>query len=138
MKILPKTIFLLLFSFSFSVLNFIAGWKGQIDVFSQNIVPNPSFEDTVGNFPFGPGYIYYSPPWYSAFGTVDYFNASDLTNNYGVPVNYIGGGVSHSGNGYAGIACYVDIWDNAKEFVEVPLIDTLKAGKKYLVSFNVV
>ena len=109
---------------------------GKEKVIAQNLVPNPSFEDKIG-CPFFTSQIYNSPPWYSATGTIDYFNSCDTTQYVGVPINLLGSGVAHSGNAYAGFGCYLFIWHNVKEFIEVPLIDTLKVNTKYYISFYI-
>ena len=120
--------------FLFFILLF---YIGQEEIIAQNLVPNPSFEDTVGSCPVGAAYIIYVPPWYNAIGSIDYYNACDLSNSFGVPVSSWGKEFAHSGNAFAGLAGYAFAFHNGKEFIEVPLTDTLKAGRKYFVSFYV-
>ncbi len=61
--------------------------KGQ-----ENLVINPSFEEYL-HCPTGAGEFTYSVAnWYSADGSVDYYNECGL-NGSGVPVSFLGGGM---------------------------------------------
>ncbi len=109
---------------------------------SQNIVPNNSFE----NFTTCPTYpiqIYLAPPWFQP----NFFNginnsSSDLYNTcasaawVGVPLNIEGYQNAKTGNGYSGICGSIDT-NNVREYIEVPLLDTLIANRKYCVEFYV-
>lgn len=112
---------------------------GQSMTFSpENLVPNPSFEDTV-TCPTYIGQLYNAEHWYSpTSNTPDYFNAcfDDWVNAPpDVPVNAFGIQDAHFGNGYAGFGGYYT--PNNREYVAVQLIDTLQAGKKYCFEFFV-
>ncbi len=109
----------------------------------QNLVPNPSFEnfDTLpcsANWGGGGCPINWNTP---SQGSPDYFNHySNQLPYYGVPLNSIGFQYAKSGVAYAGIFAYeVDIQSQlpAREYLQVELIDTLIAAKKYCVSFYV-
>jgi len=108
---------------------------------AQNLVPNPSFEDTL-NCPANQDEVYNAPPWFRpTIGTSDYFNqcySGGLT-NVDVPGNFEGYQFARTGNAYTGIACagYVFFPDNRREYIEARLIDSLIAGKKYYIEFYV-
>jgi hypothetical protein len=110
-----------------------------------NLVPNPSFEvyDTCPNLSnFGSGPITVAIPWFQPnlyASSTDYFNICDtLINSNGVPNNFMGYQQAYTGNGYAGIALLYGLPGTTREYLEVPLLDSLKLGKKYCVSFYLV
>jgi hypothetical protein len=99
----------------------------------QNLVFNPSFEDTV-QCPVSISQMYasgwYSPTW----GTPDYYN--NCNNGWmGVPQNFEGWEFAKTGVAYAGIVTRV--MDNGREYIQSQLTDTLVAGFTYNVSFYV-
>lgn len=121
-----KKVILILFSF------LIAGKSN-----AQNIVPNPSFEDTVF-CPLGPAGIYAASHWNSCYGSPDYFNScgpSCLSPQtcVGIPNNFAGTQNSYTGNAYAGVmtSYYSGL---GREIIIVKLIDTLDIGKRYYFS----
>jgi len=129
---MKKVIFHLFFFFSFlSSIN------------SQNLVPNPSFENIV-SCPIATTQICLAPPWFQPnffnginTSTSDLFNACcTISSQVGVPINIVGYQNARTGIGYAGIVTYDDTV-NMREYIEVPLIDTLTANKKYCVEFYV-
>lgn len=87
-------------------------------------------------------------PWTNPllFTTPDYFNACNTypingnSPQMSVPQNNAGYQMAHSGNGYAGIVTYNIVnnlgWD-WREYIQVPLTDSLEAGETYYVSFFV-
>jgi hypothetical protein len=88
-----------------------------------NLVPNPSFVNFVtfaDNLP---------------ASSTDYFNACAIDSLVDVPTNYFGYQYAHSGDGYAGFASGYFNGSNLREYVEVKLVDTLKANYKYSVNF---
>jgi hypothetical protein len=104
----------------------------------QNLVPNPSFEDTV----YCPGSIsdynavkfWFNPTLHSP----DYFHAcSDSLNPFSsnVPNNFFGFQHAKDGFGYMGIG--VALYNDTREYFSVKLIEPLVAGKQYCVSFYV-
>jgi hypothetical protein len=109
----------------------------------QNLVLNPSFEDTI------PCSSYQGPPqlpcssWYWATGgSVDYFNnyCGDLV-FYSVPANAFGFQYARTGTAYCGFASYINpIFqpNGYREYLGGQLSDTLKQGHTYCVSFYVV
>lgn len=111
----------------------------------QNLVPNGSFEDTI-TCPYHGNTINYScHNWYTSsnFGTADHFcscsNKDSIIFGYpfsGAPKNFIGSQNAQHGNCYAGIATYVG-GITFKEYLSVKLIEPLKAGAIYYISFNI-
>ncbi|MEP7171629.1 MAG: T9SS type A sorting domain-containing protein [Bacteroidota bacterium] len=112
-----------------------------LNVYPQNRVPNPSFEDTL-HCPSVISLISYAPPWQSAssVGTPDYFNEcyNFLWIGVDVPNNFIGYEYARTGKAYSGILTWSGGFVvNAREYIEVQLIDSLMTGIKYRVSFFV-
>jgi OOP family OmpA-OmpF porin len=74
--------------------------------------------------------------WTSANqGTPDYFNRCNKA-IVGVPENFAGVRNTFSGNGYAGIVCFVKGL-NFKEYLQGRLSEPLQKDKKYIFSFHV-
>lgn len=100
-----------------------------------NLVPNPSFEDTIA-CPLGAAQLNVASGWMNpTLASPDYFNSCN-TGNYGVPVNIYGNENAHFGVAYAGMINVVG-GSNFREYIETQLLDTLLTGKKYCVSFYV-
>ncbi len=100
-----------------------------------NLVPNPSFEDTV-NCPIAPDEMYNSSGWSSYGASPDYMNAC-CSSAMGVPYNWGGYQQAASGNAYAAFATYVSSIANYREFIGRPLSSSLNVGTKYYVTFKV-
>lgn len=113
--------------------------------FSQNLVLNGDFEyydscpSTFGNLN---GYLQdvYNP---HPSATTDYFNECDLNINpcvsfghVGVPTNSHGFQEAQSGKGYIGLAL-LDFPNNYREYIVLPLSQTLEKDSCYIVSFYV-
>ena len=106
-----------------------------IPAFSQNLVPNPSFEDTL-NCPTNQAQIYNAPPWFQpTANTPDYFHPCSGT-FIGVPQNWHGYQFARTATAYAGFGCQYSSM-NGREYIESKLLDSLLAGKKYCVEFYV-
>jgi len=93
------------------------------NLFAQNYVPNPSFDEMKGKKP-------KLDPWRKV-NTVDYFINSDNKSsrkryNTRDDKNYTLR-KPHSGSGYVGIRT----WPKYREYIQVELIDTLSRKKKY-------
>lgn len=117
----------LLFIFLFSI----------IESRSQNLVPNPDFEDTLV-CPLGPACIYCADHWNSCLGSPDYFNTCALSclppqTCSGIPNNWAGTQNAFSGGAYSGLgtAGYGGL---IREIQIVQLIEPLEIGKKYFMS----
>jgi hypothetical protein len=102
-----------------------------------NLVPNPSFEDTV-SCPNYANQIDKALYWHASRNTPDYFNGCDwITGNQSVPNNFRGYQYAHSGNAYVGVAAYsLNTFDFSENFT-CKLLDTLSIGTKFLVSFYI-
>ncbi len=106
-----------------------------------NLVPNPSFEDTVhcpGGLPYGIS-ILNTTEWWRAAVSPDYYNAcaNSTYPSAGVPSNtYVGGFQNaYDGNAYAGFAIFGGtVLYSIREYIEVQLIQPLTIGTKYYVS----
>lgn len=104
---------------------------------AQNLVPNSSFE-IYSTCPNASGQINNATPWFepnTLGSSTDYYNQCD-TSFWGVPNNWGGGGVAHSGVAYCGIVLFGPL-ANYREYIEVLLNDTLRTNKKYCISFYV-
>ena len=111
-----------------------------------NLVPNPGFETYSSCPQFPPdGNINKATPWFQPrtdFNSSDFFHVCDTIDQImSIPINFTGNQWPHSGNAYAGILCYYSTFPNppidSREYLEVELTDTLKAGLVYNISFYV-
>ncbi len=107
----------------------------------QNLVMNPSFEDTIPcnqvNYP--PSFSCY--PWFLATSAnVDYFSETNQCWSYSAPESVFGFQYARTGVAYCGLGVYENLpqFYNYREYLEGVLVDTLKAGHIYCVSFYVV
>ncbi len=111
---------------------------------AQNLVPNPSFEDTLQcTWTFGD--IQNCPPWFQpTAGTPDQFHECYVSQPWDVmldvPLNNMGYQQPVSGKSYAGLLIaypWVGIapWNwEYREYIEAPLNSPLTAGETYYVS----
>jgi len=101
---------------------------------SQNLVPNPSFEDTIG-CPLGNGGDFDKVAlWMNSGISPDYYNiCANTTNGFlGVPSNFLGYQSAFHGNAYAGIIAWYA--PSTREFIGIQLTQTMTLGTKYFVS----
>ena len=107
--------------------------------YSQNLIPNGSFEDLT-SCPTGFWQIEYATPW---FGTIYPINPPSLfnqcatsTSQVGVPDNSGGNQFPIAGAGYAGVACHGDggSGNYANQYMTVPLTGSLDPGVCYYAS----
>lgn len=102
--------------------------------FSQNLVPNPSFEnyyDCVTDY----YYISNSINW-TGMLTPDYYNSCVVPTwyvNTDVPENISGFQIPFNGNAYGGLIAYYP--SNAREYVQSNLVQALQTNVRYCVSF---
>jgi len=107
-----------------------------VNVNGQNLVPNPSFEDTtncsIDN------QIFRTPPWQQpTAGTSDWFNpCASSPSGSTVPANDFGVQNAKEGSSYAGFILYYG-YLYYREYIQAQLNDSLVAGSKYWVSFHV-
>ena len=98
---------------------------------AQNLVPNWSFEDTVG-CPYLPGKIDLANFWYtSTDGSPEYYNS--CSSLYGIPSNNWGNQNALTGQGYCGVYIYPTL----KEYASIKIKDTLKSNHYYNIRFFV-
>jgi hypothetical protein len=106
------------------------------NAFSQiNLVPNPSFEDSLG-CPSAAAQINLTTYWRSGLGGIDLFRECGY-NGYSIPSNYVGFESANTGVSYVGYAFFHKVVHNFREFVEVELSDSLVANGEYFVEFYV-
>ncbi|HMR46938.1 MAG TPA: T9SS type A sorting domain-containing protein [Bacteroidia bacterium] len=114
------------------------------NAWGQNLVLNPSFEDTIpcsifqnNNYPQMP-----CTGWYWASGgSCDYFSEQYLCISSPAPYNGWGWQYPKTGVAYCGFALFTNFspqFNNYREYLGGQLIDTLKQGHTYCVSFYVV
>lgn len=103
---------------------------------SQNLIPNGDFEQFYG-CPTDASQLDSALFWVSpttninnVSGTPNYFNTCGIA-NAGVPNNFFGFQQPHSGNGYAGIGVWSQIFMNFREYIEVPLVSPLLSNECY-------
>lgn len=106
---------------------------------AQNLVPNPSFEDTVA-CPTSISQIDYAIGWSSYRQSPDYFNAcstGSLPVSVSVPSNQWGYQYPRTGNAYAGFGALQTISTDLREYPGIQLSQPLTIGQKYFASFYV-
>jgi hypothetical protein len=128
--------------------------------FSQNLVQNYSFEDTLKCITQGGQFNGYVANWtgQTSYGGLWYFTSqcagdnNNLTNGAGVPYNYASGPLgfqyAHTGVSYAGIQNFVSglpddttypygntVYANARNYIESKLIKPMDSGVIYYVTF---
>lgn len=120
-----RKITLLLLTFYFSLFTY-----------SQNLVPNPSFEENTycPNF-FGNFEVNY---WQS-YLTADYYNSCCTTGIVSVPFNFLGTQNASSLNAYCGLYSFTRTTTapDYREFIGTQLVNPLILGQKYYVSLKV-
>ena len=104
-----------------------------------NLVPNPGFENHTSLCDVGD--ITDTYPWQNPTGgSPNYFNScTTLQPDYSVPQNMFGFQNAYSGSGYALFGTYLNnpFWPNFREYIQVKLLDSLKADKNYSVKFYI-
>jgi len=118
----------LIFIFSFSLLNCSA----------QNLVPNPSFEDTV-SCPNDIMETYKAKYWVINVNSADYFNScAGTSNEVSVPKNSFGYQIPATGKAYCGEYFYVkSTMGDVREYLGARLLSPLIPNQKYYGSFKV-
>lgn len=124
-------------------LTFIFQWSA-----AQNLVLNPSFENTNGNFCgiMGAGdFTATAVDWYSpSQGTPDlYFTSIDPScynfqpiSTYSGPIAFKGTQMPRTGSVMAGIFAYTISGMEQREYIQVPLNTALTVGHKYTLEFH--
>lgn len=115
-------------------LNLLVWLLGATFVFPQNLIPNPGFENftdcpsRLGNF--HDDVQNWTTP---TQGSTDYFNNCSVA--MGTPKNFNGEQMADFGVGYAGLYFYAP--DDYREYIQVELLEPLKRGRSYSLSFYV-
>lgn len=106
-------------------------------LFSQNLVTNPGFEDTVG-CPSLPGQIEKCLGWSNYCNTPDYYHRCNQE-SLGMPENVNGHQEPEWGNAYIGLFTYYQSsgYKNTREAVGSKLLVPLQKGKRYYVSMKI-
>ncbi|HRN38547.1 MAG TPA: hypothetical protein PLL18_16690, partial [Flavobacteriales bacterium] len=101
---------------------------------AQNLVPNPGFEETDScTFGLGLGALH---GWYSAYLTPDHLQGClPYGTGNGLPLNIWTYQQPFEGNSCVGIGTYI-FSNEQREWIMVPLLDTLVPGQTYYCSFR--
>jgi hypothetical protein len=107
----------------------------QVKAHSQNLVINPSFEDTI-QCPDFVSQIDYATNWHTSVNTPDYYNECNNTSlinpgMVGVPHSARGYQPARTGNAFAGVVIYWTQQTDYREIFYAQLSSPLTAGKKY-------
>jgi hypothetical protein len=104
---------------------------------AQNLVPNPSFEDTV-NCPTLFGQMNTALAWSDYRLSPDNFNSCN-SSTVSVPFNIYDFQYAHTGNAYAGFSALynVQFTNVSRECLGAQLLQSLTIGQKYFASFYV-
>lgn len=126
-----KTVFLTI------IATFLLVTKG----FGQNLVQNPSFEDTI-SCPNSTNQINRASGWTSFGASPDYYNSCSPQGNMSVPLNIYGYQFASTGNAFAGIVTWgkgdsETTYKDIREFIGRQLSTPLVIGQEYYVSFKV-
>jgi hypothetical protein len=104
---------------------------------AQNLVPNPSFEDTIA-CPIGINQVEDAVGWINFRSSPDYYNSCATPfSHVSVPSNSTGYQCPANGNAYCGFIPYTTGFNNYREFLGIELLNPLVTGQKYYVSFKV-
>jgi hypothetical protein len=114
----------------------------------QNLVPNPSFEDTTSTSQHSSliicktqvcSSVWWCTNWFAPTkGSPDYYNRCSGDSQNNVPKNFMGQIQPHSGNAYAGAGMFGGTWyRNQREYIADRLTSPLVSGKNYDVKFYV-
>lgn len=105
------------------------------DLQSQNMVKNGGFEDYL-DCPIKMSNLNKDAKHWSApsLGTTDYFNECSKT-KLGIPMNFKGKQEPFEGAAYAGL--YLFAPDNYREYIQIPLTETLERGHRYRLGLSI-
>ncbi len=99
-----------------------------------NLVPNPSFEDTLNCDSFS--IIYAGYPWFTPTNcTPDYFYGFNPMCGNSAFQNPCGFQIPYDGNAYVGL--FLTDGTNTREYISTVLLDTLILGKEYYLEFYI-
>lgn len=108
-----------------------------LNVAAQNLVPNPSFEDTSACPDFA-AQVWRAEGWYTVENTPDYFHAccTGQLAAISVPCNAFTCRYAATGNAYCGVWTYGHIPELYREYLGIQLTSPLTIGVQYYVSFK--
>lgn len=110
-------------------------------IYSQNIIPNGSFETFTAcptNINSGsPDEVSKATAWYRIKQTPDYFNSCASGTIVNTPNNFFGNQIPASGNAYMGLWAFESGNNNFREIIAAKLTNTLSIGQKYFVKLTV-
>ncbi len=100
-----------------------------------NLVPNPSFEDTI-ECPHNANQLGNAAGWHVSRESPNYFNeCAFVTDGSSVPNSFPGYQYAHNGTAFCGFAAYTRVGANLREYFTCQLINPLITGTKYKVSY---
>lgn len=108
------------------------------NIFSQNLVTNPSFE-IFSTCPNNIGQVNFATGWFnvpSHPGNPDYLNVCTSVSTIDVPANAFGSQTPSTGNGYLGLVLYYQATPNWREYIETQLTSPMIAGQNYTIQFK--
>ncbi len=102
-----------------------------------NLVPNPSFEDTLA-CPSGLGFLSQTAETWGEVGLPNHFHSCAMDGDGAdVPDNVFGVQSPFSGNAYAGFTAYATGSPTQRDYVTIQLSETLQPNTEYCVEFYV-
>jgi hypothetical protein len=108
-----------------------------LNLFSQNLVNNPSFEDTLA-CPSQVSELNYATGWISDVNTPDYYNSCGNPGQVGVPNSARGYQPARTGNAFAGEVNYYTAQTDYREMFHTQLSSPLVAGVVYNIGMYVI
>lgn len=119
-----------------NLILFFLAYSYSLLAFSQNLVPNPSFEE-YNACPLNSVQLLNLNYWTVFYVSPNYYNkCGDIY--YSVPYNWAGSQCPLSGNGYIGLYSYIYSTSILyREVVSSELIKPLVVGKRYYISYNI-
>lgn len=122
------------------LLSFIIAIITTVNIYSQNLVNNPSFE----NYVFCPyqesqlsAVQNWNIPANTGIASPDYFNECSTNLYSSIPTNYFGSQSAYEGLGYVGIFSISLLGGIYREYIQTQLSSPLVANQNYLISFYV-
>lgn len=105
----------------------------------DNLVPNPSFEDTGKKGKVTEkGQVYLAVPWTSVtMNPVDLYSENTKTDEFATPDNKRGEEKARTGTNYAGLNLYGYKGKAPRNYLGVELLKPMEEGKQYCVKFHI-
>ncbi|MBL4710421.1 MAG: hypothetical protein JKY48_18480, partial [Flavobacteriales bacterium] len=102
---------------------------------AQNLVPNPSFEDTIQFSNGQPGVV----SWLTNIGSPDYFSPYYMPpfDSRTTPTNIRGHQFAHQGVAYFGLGVFNNNSLNQREYLQITLLDSLQKDLEYEIEFYI-